>query len=226
MDELSEIALSNFVLAGLRPLLHVRCEAYVKWYMARAFNGAGFECEDGPTDVLFLRDPPTSCDSPQGTRSYGFGLGSFHIGSDWHDRAAVEALLASSEASFEALRASDPERLQSAARLHVWAGYRSSAAMAAQDLRVIADRIAGRTGGTFAAASPIGSPLAESERNGDIDIALPAPLPEPVLRARLGAFFSGLDQPLFGRGAGGPNHEGERSADRSLLFAKFTARQF
>jgi hypothetical protein len=226
-DSETEIALSNFVLAGLREILRARCEAYVKWWMGRAFNGAGYECDAGPAQVLFFKGQrKLPDDDGKGTRSYPFARGWVEIAAASQDGPAIQALLASSEAAFGALRASQPERLLAAARLQLWVIYRSSAAGAEQDLRALADQIVGRTGGTVALTSPFSFGADDSEWNGDIDVALPEPIPEPSLRARLGTFIGGLDDPLFGFGAACPNHDGQRCRERALLFAHITVRQF
>jgi hypothetical protein len=222
-----DIALTNLMLARLRPVLGVRAEAYVKWYVGGAFNGAGFDCGGRYADVSFFHDdtPRTSAAVAQ---SYQIGCGYACVNTWEFELPGVPEALRTAEQEFAGLRASTPGVLTQVTRLQVWLIYQSAAATSAADHQRIASAIVSATGGSPAVAgTPYELPPDSDEWNGDVEIVLPAPAPEAEVRGRLARLFTNLgEQSLFGFGAMCPNHDGAHCAEKTLRYAHLTARQF
>jgi len=221
-----DIALTNLMLARLRPVLGARAEAYVKWYVGGAFNGAGFDCGGRYADVAFFHGgaPETAAVA----HSYRISCGHASVNTWEFELPGVPEALRAAEQEFAGLRASTPDVLTQVARLQVWLIYQSSAATSAEDHRRIVSAILAVTGGSPAiAGTPYELPPDSGEWNGDVEIVLPAPAPEAEMRARLARLFTNLgDQSLFGFGAMCPNHDGTHCSEKALRYAHLTARQF
>jgi hypothetical protein len=222
-----DIALTNLMLARLRPVLGARAEAYVKWYVGGAFNGAGFECGGRFADVSFFHD-----DTPRASaavaHNYRIGCGQACVNTWEFDLPGVPEVLRAAADEFAALRASTPDVLTQVTRLQVWLIYQSSATTSPADHQRLVAAIVAVTGGTPAVAgAPYELPPDGGEWNGDVEIVLPVPLAEAELRARLSRLFTNLgDQSLFGFGAMCPNHDGAHCPEKALRYAHLTARQF
>lgn len=225
---LEDLALTNFMLARLRPLLQVRAEAYLKWYLGGAFNGAGYDCSGGQyADVAFYRgDLPST--SAATMPPHQIRCGQVCVNAPLVDTRAVADVLAAADEEFAALRLrSSRGLLEQVTRFQVWLIYRSTDATSTADLERLAATVASATGGTTAfAGRPYTLPPDGDDWNGDVELLLPAPVPEAALRARLAAFFALGDQTLFGFGATCPNHDGTNCPDPALRYAHLTARQF
>jgi hypothetical protein len=221
-----DIALTNLMLARLRPVLGARAEAYVKWYVGGAFNGAGFECGGRFADVSFFHDdtPRTAAAVAQ---SYRIGCGYACVNTWEFELPGVAEALRDAEREFAALRVS-AQVLTQVARIQVWHIFQSSSATSLADHQRIVSEILAVTGGAPAVAgAPYELPPDSGEWNGDVEIVLPAPVPEAEIRVRLGRLFTNLgDQSLFGFGAMCPNHDGAHCAEKALRYAHLTARQF
>ena len=225
---LEDLALTNLMLARLRPLLEVRAEAYAKWYIGGAFNGAGYDCSSGAVSVVFYGEA-----RPKNVRAasqqFRVSCGSVFIDAPTSfDLGAAAALLASSEQELAGRLSRSPGLLEQVTRFQVWLIYRLTLDTCEADRARLAAAIVAATGGTplfaFCLSVPAGEPAIG---NSDLEVLLPAAIPEAALRARLATFFTGLgDQPLFGFGAMCPNHEGTNCPDAALRYAHITARQF
>lgn len=222
-----DIALTNLMLARLRPVLGARAEAYLRWHVSGAFNGAGFDCGGGFADVSFFRDGPPETAAAV-AQTYRIGCGHASVNTWQFDLPGVGEALAAAEQEFAALRTGAPDLLTQVARIQIWLIYRSTAAASAADRERLAAAIAAATGGTAAfAGTPYEFPVPSGDWNGDVEIVLPAPLAESALRARLGTLFDNLgEQGFYGFGAMCPNHDGTHCPDGSLRYAHITARQF
>jgi hypothetical protein len=216
------------MLARLRPLLQVRAEAYAKWYIGGAFNGAGYDCNGGAASVVFYGQAgPKNVRS--GSQLFRVSCGSLLVDVPWSfDLGAAAALLASCEQELAAQLSTWPGLLEQVTRFQVWLIYRSTLETCEDDRARLAAAIVAATGGApLFAFSPHPFLSDGGEWNGDLEVVLPAAIPEATLRARLATFFTGLgDQALFGFGAMCPNHEGTNCPDTALRYAHITARQF
>ncbi len=225
---LEDLTLTNLMLARLRPLLEVRAEAYAKWYIGGAFNGAGYDCNSGAVSVVFYGEVPRK-NVRAGSQQFRVSCGSVFIDApSSFDLGAAAALLASSEQALAAQLSTSPGLLEQVTRFQVWLVYRSTLDTSEADRARLAAAIVAATGGApLFAFSPHPFVSDGDEWNGDLEVLLPAAIPEATLRARLATFFTGLgDQPLFGFGAMCPNHEGTNCPDAALRYAHITARQF
>jgi hypothetical protein len=102
------------------------------------------------------------------------------------------------------------------------------AASRSSDHQRIVSAIVAATGGTPSiAGTPYELPPDSGDWNGDVELVLPAPLPEAEVRARLARLFTNVgQQSLFGFGAMCPNHDGASCADQAVRYVHLTARQF
>ena len=222
-----DIALTNLMLARLRPVLGARAEAYVKWYVGGAFNGAGFECGGRFADVSFFHDDSRRT-SAAVAQSYRIGCGYACVNTWEFELPGVAEALRAAEQEFAALRASSAEVLAQVARLQVWVIFQSTAEASAVDHLRLASAIVALTGGiSTIAGAPYELPADSGEWNGDVEVVWPTPIPEAEIRARLAPLFTNLgDQSLFGFGAMCPNHDGAHCPEKALRYAHLTARQF
>lgn len=222
-----DIALTNLMLARLRPVLGARAEAYVKWYVGGAFNGAGFECGGRFADVSFFHEDSRRTAAAV-AQSYRIGCGYACVNTWEFELPGVAEALRAAEQEFAALRASSPGVLTRVARLQVWVIYQSTTESSAVDHLRLASAIVALTGGiSTIAGSPYELPPDSGEWNGDVEVVWPTPIPEAEIQARLAPLFTNLgDQSLFGFGAMCPNHDGEHCPEKALRYAHLTGRQF
>ena len=95
----SDIALTNCILSALRFSLRARCELYVKWWAAKALNGAVYSCEDGLVEVHFYS--PISLPR-QSEGLYAFSRGVVRVIASFQEATTIERAIATAEEDFEA----------------------------------------------------------------------------------------------------------------------------
>jgi hypothetical protein len=191
----NDIALTNCILSVLRTSLRARCELYVKWWAAKAFNGAVYSCEDSLVEVHFYS--PVSLPR-QSEGLYAFRRGTVRVIASFQE-ATIEHAIAKAEENFDATAMQEGQGLlERVVRLQFSVSLDISSELAY--LAALSEKLLALFGGELRVYSSSTEPSC-IEGVADLELTLAQPLREPEVMSLLDSVWpERIGESLFGFG--------------------------
>lgn len=215
-----DIALTNCILSVLRAPLRARCELHVKWWAARALNGAVYCCEGALVEVHFY----LSASAPRkAVGFYAFRRGVVGIFSSFQEAEIIERAIATAEENFDAALAHEGVALLARiARLQFSVSFGDLEEHAY--LAALSEKLLALFGGELRAYSSRTDPDSCPKGSAELELTLEQPRRESEVLYLLGSVWPDrIGDSLFGYGLICP------AQGRSVLASchlQITGRQF